>query len=107
MFKETSSTIHDVFARGRNVVIICEEPASKASARYLEDGKHAGKWEVELTFTEACERLDALVVRASFDGDADDLCDLALAAIREAYRNVHGKDPPLPIRESGLRRYWR
>lgn len=106
-FKETASKVHDVFARDGRVVIVCDKPAKMADATYMEAGKHAGKWEVALTFSEACDRLDAIAMRAHFDGEADDLCDLTLRALRDAYKQVHGKDPPPPVRESVLRRYWR
>lgn len=106
LFKTTASKVHDVFARDGRVVIVCEKPAKLADAVYLEEGKHAGKWEVTLTFAEACERLDAVVMRAHFDGEADDLCDLTMRAMKEAYKQVTGHYPPPPDRESRLCRYW-
>lgn len=107
VFKATASKIHDVYAEGVFVVVVCTDPATTGNAVYVEEGKYTGKWLVYLTFKDACERFDALVARASFDGEADDLCDLALSAMREAYRNAHdGKDPPLPVRDPRVMRYW-
>lgn len=106
VFKATASKIHDVYADGVHVVVVCTDPATTGNATYVEEGKYAGKWLVALTVKEACERLDALVVRASFDGEADDLADMAVSAIRVAYRNRHGKDPPFPIKGSPVRRYF-